>query len=166
MLSSADRPSTYRHVPGFPGYGVTDTGAISGPRRDRLRQRANASGHLYVLVGPRAARAGGRRKLFVHRAVLLAFVGPCPAGQEARHANDNPADNRLANLSWGTRLANQADRVRNGRRSRGSAAPGAQLSADQVTLIRTDRRSTRELGAELGVSHTTIRAARSGRRYR
>ena len=46
--------------------------------------------------------------------LLEAFVGPCPSGQEACHANDDPRDNRLENLRWDTRSANALDSVRNG----------------------------------------------------
>ena len=45
--------------------------------------------------------AGGRQR-YVHVLVLEAFRGPRPAGGVTLHANDDPADNRLENLSWGT----------------------------------------------------------------
>lgn len=34
---------------------------------------------------------------------------------EIRHFNDDPADNRLANLAYGTRRENMLDRARNGK---------------------------------------------------
>lgn len=54
------------------------------------------------------------KNLLLHRMVLEAFVGPCPEGMECLHKNDNPEDNRLVNLRWGTRSENQLDRVKNG----------------------------------------------------
>lgn len=50
----------------------------------------------------------------VHVLVLEAFEGACPPGHEALHDNDDPTDNRLTNLRWGTRSENLLDRVRNG----------------------------------------------------
>lgn len=50
----------------------------------------------------------------VHHAVLEAFTGPRPPGLVCRHLNDNPSDNRLENLMWGTASENMADRIRNG----------------------------------------------------
>lgn len=50
----------------------------------------------------------------VHRAVLESFVGPAPEGYICRHLNDNPSDNRLSNLAWGTLSENMDDRTRNG----------------------------------------------------
>lgn len=52
---------------------------------------------------------------YVHDLVLAAFVGPKPEGQEARHLNDFKLDNRLSNLTYGTRSDNGRDAVRNGR---------------------------------------------------
>jgi len=55
------------------------------------------------------------KNVSVHTLVLEAFVGPCPPGEEALHADDNPANNRWPeNLSWGTRSKNLADRIANG----------------------------------------------------
>ena len=67
-----------------------------------LRVRPTESGHLNVSLGARNTKK-------VHRLVLETFVGPCPAGHECLHADGNPANNRLDNLRWGTRLDNRAD---------------------------------------------------------
>ena len=48
----------------------------------------------------------------VHRLILEAFVGPCPVGFEACHYDGNPANNKLYNLRWDTRLGNNLDRRR------------------------------------------------------
>ena len=42
------------------------------------------------------------------------FIGPCPAGMEARHLNDVKKDNRLENLRWGTHGDNVQDAYNNG----------------------------------------------------
>jgi hypothetical protein len=56
---------------------------------------------------------GKRLKLRAHRLVLDAFVGPQPE-MFGLHSDDNPANNHLDNLRWGTRLDNAADWKRNG----------------------------------------------------
>jgi NUMOD4 motif/HNH endonuclease len=53
----------------------------------------------------------------VHRLVLETFVGSCPAGLEGCHNNGVHLDNRLTNLRWDTRSANNLDAVRHGTHS-------------------------------------------------
>jgi hypothetical protein len=101
-----------RRIPGFDGYIVSDRGVIYGPRGHALRPSRSDSGYLRVT-------ARGRR-LFVARAVLLAFVGPPPSHRhEAAHADGNKDNNALWNLSWKTRRQNEADKRRHGTAPRG-----------------------------------------------
>lgn len=99
-------------VPGFPGYRVRASGVVIGKTGKVLTPRvvrASRSGNLpylrVALYGP-----DGRSERLIHHLVLEAFVGPCPDGMEARHLNDDPQDNRLENLAWGTKAENAADR--------------------------------------------------------
>lgn len=54
----------------------------------------------------------------VHQLVLETFVGRRPNGCEARHLNNNMADSRLSNLTWGTSAENANDRVISDRQQR------------------------------------------------
>lgn len=72
--------------------------------------RVAKSGHLYVAL----FTGGVRTNYAVHELVLTHFVGPRPIGYDACHGNDNPQDNRVENLRWGTRSENVRDCVRNG----------------------------------------------------
>lgn len=112
----------WRPVVGYEGlYEVSDLGRVrsldyvdargrlwqGGPRKSHPNVR---SGHPQIHLG----RHGRRRMAYVHRLVLLAFVGPCPPGMEACHNDGNPTNNTLANLRWATRADNNLDRVRHG----------------------------------------------------
>lgn len=78
-----------------------------------LRPGVMKSGHMVVVLG----RAAGSR--LVHRLVLEAFAGPATeVAAWCRHLDDNPANNRLSNLRWGTPNENLEDSYRNGKRSR------------------------------------------------
>ncbi len=102
-------------------YEVSDTGCVrSLPRRittshgvirrvpgGLLKPRVVKSGHLIVSISDKRIR-------YVHALVLTAFVGPAPEGMECRHKDDQPTNNHLSNLEWGTRSQNMYDRVRNG----------------------------------------------------
>ena len=86
----------WRPIPDHPMYLVNAEGQIKGPSGKILRPASKRGGHLYV------DDSGQDTNIAVHRAVLLAFRGPCPLGMQCRHLNGDPRDNRLANLSWGT----------------------------------------------------------------
>lgn len=85
-------------------------GEVKGPRGLRKLSSAHKGGYVTVGIWD------GKRShpVYVHIMVLEAFVGPCPPGMECRHLNGNPADNRLANLEWGTPTQNNLDQVVHG----------------------------------------------------
>ena len=118
------QPEEWRDVPGYEGYyQVSNHGRVRSldrevARRDgttatlkgvNLRADENPKGHLFNHL----CRGGRREKKYIHRLVLEAFVGPCPAGMEACHWDDNPANNHLTNLRWASPSQNLMDRVRN-----------------------------------------------------
>ena len=122
----------------LPEYRVGDDGSVwslkktNSSRRDswhRMRPTAVKGGHLRVFIKPRS--------YFVQRLVLMAFVGLAPAGQQCRHFPDqNPTNNRVENLRWGTVLENQRDRIVNGTVNRGSRHGRAKQTETKVVKIR------------------------------
>lgn len=73
----------------------------------------------YLRVGMRNSTTGKYMTRRVHQAVLEAFVGPCPAGYLVMHLDDDPSNNALSNLSYGTPQENLDDMVNKGRSARG-----------------------------------------------
>jgi hypothetical protein len=127
---------------------------------------ANRCGHLVVVLC-----VGGRcRRMFVHRLVLTAVVGPCPPGMECRHLNGDPADNRIENLVWGTRTENMADKLRHGTtfHPRGEQNGCAKLTEANVIEIRTllaQRLTCAEIGRRFGVDRATISDIKRGKHW-
>lgn len=166
----------WRPVPGFDGYHVTEDGRLVGPAGHELSPMAADSGHLYVMasVCEERRQSKGRnlgrrqRKLFVHRAVLLAFVGPPPAGMEGLHMDGDPSHNSVGNLNWGTRLENMADKKRHGTEPTGADRWCSKLTDAERCSIRglynvVGGFTSRQLAEMFGVTHTTIlRVARGG----
>lgn len=163
----------WRPVVGWEGmYEVSDAGRVrsrvkrwkGGPRVLRPCQVNVGNGRRprYAVI---LIREGKRHSLLVHRLVLIAFVGPCPPGKESRHLNDDPSDNRLENLAWGTRLENAADAKRNGIRRTGERNGRAKLTREQVLYVRAQRGKVTQqrLADELGVNQTTISSIQLGR---
>jgi hypothetical protein len=135
---------------------------VIGPAGKPVKWSVERRGHLVTI-----RRVKGQvRKLRAHHAVLTAFVGPKPPGLISRHLNDVPADNRLVNLAWGTYKENSEDSARNGGLIRGFSRWTTKLTPEAVAAIKNDTRPSRVVGAEHGVSHTTVLAIRRGRRWR
>jgi hypothetical protein len=164
-------------VPGWPAYFVTDDGRVLsrwicgtskgavlsvGPVRQLVPYPIKGG---YLQVALRDGHGGGRR-VGIHELVLEAFVGPKRKGDQARHLNGVPADNRLVNLCWGTARANAEDRERHGNTARGERSGKSRLIDSQVRAIRADRRSVRRVAAEYGVDPGTVQAIRSGRTWK
>lgn len=117
----------WRSVPSWEGlYEVSDSGQVrsldrivflsSGQRQLRrgriLRIHSNGSkGHLKVWL---TRGVGERSHHYVHTLVLEAFVGPRPTGAQGLHWDDDPTNNAVSNLRWGTPGENLLDCVRNG----------------------------------------------------
>jgi hypothetical protein len=51
---------------------------------------------------------------YIHVLMLEAFVSPRPEGMKGLHRDDDPRNNVIENLYWGTMQDNAFDRVRNG----------------------------------------------------
>lgn len=139
-----------------------------------LRAGPSNSGHLSVVLGRGQTRS-------VHTLVLEAFVGPCPEGHESCHGDDDPINNKLENLRWGTRSDNLHDAIRNGKKPIGEKAWNAKLSNVDVASIKArigdrpkmprglhDRslESMTKIATEYGVGEATIRQIVRGRTWK
>lgn len=97
-------------------YLVSSLGRIYSIPRHKVRggvlsPTTTAKGYLRCCL---PGDAGVSRNLSVHRLVAVAFLGEPKEGQEVRHLNGDPADNRVENLAWGTHAENVADSVLHG----------------------------------------------------
>ena len=146
-------------IPLFPQYEVSNRGEIRRMiTRRPLKLREREGTHYLYFMPQRGV------KLYAHRAVLEAFVGPCPPGQQSRHLDGDPRNNTTSNLRWGTPSENADDKRRHGTLPLGERSVSSKLTSAEVRAIRRRRPSEtlRALGAEYGVSHTAIRRAALG----
>lgn len=102
--------------------------------------------------------------MFVHRLVLMAFVGPPPAGYVCDHKDGSPSNNRLDNLEWVTHKENLR-RIGDQRKIPGSKRGKYRyLSSDEMRLIRHNISMNRKpgwrqgLADELGISYARLAA--------
>jgi hypothetical protein len=174
----------WKAIPGFDGYEVSDLGRvrgywgterIPGHRNGFRKVRLSVPSVMATDTGTTGRlglclRVGSKRvRKEVHRLVLLAFVGKCPAGMEACHNNGNPLDNRPENLRWDTHKSNFVDREVHGRTARGSRHGMARLTEQKVKEIKTKLRSgatLARLARDYGVCARTVFNIREGSVWR
>lgn len=171
--------TSYRDIPGYPGYRVGDDGSVwtcllkisrgngggtrqvPGEKWRRLKPWLHRSGRLVVHLR-------GRKK-YVHHLVLEAFVGPCPPGMEACHFPDSDAtNNRLCNLRWATHSSNEGDKLFHGTHNRGERDGQAKLNEEQVRGLRSDYAAGMtysELERKYGISRAQARRIVSRQRW-
>lgn len=142
-----------RSVVGFPGYRITRNGTVISTRRNRLQKlqlQIDSTDRFSVSL----YKDGRPHTRTIHRLVLEAFAGPCPAGMEACHNNGNHFDNRLKNLRWDTHSENTYDSLRHGTFS------VARLTQQQVQQIMVDcdsgQQLQREIATKYGVKQSTV----------
>ena len=123
--STQTTPETWKPVVGYEGYyEVSDHGRVRSV--DRISK--NKNGHLRRLSGQTRKTwknkdgypsvtlkvNGVQSNHYVHRLVLLAFVGQPPEGAEGCHNDGDRTNSHLENLRWDTRSENMYDMVRHG----------------------------------------------------
>ena len=103
-------------IPGFPKAYATKDGKIlvskDGVRFYERVFQTNHNGYLTVKLTDKLGETHQRK---VHRLVALAFI-PNPFNFElVLHLDNNPKNNRVDNLKWGTQKENMQQMVRDGR---------------------------------------------------
>lgn len=132
----------YRDVVGCPGYKVGSDGSMwtcrqtsRGMTSEWKPMKCSPCGPSgYIMATLRVNKRSIRR--LVQHLVLETFVGPRPCGLLCLHDNDIATDNRLSNLSWGTRQKNYEDRDRNGGTARGERSGTSKLTQKDVVQMR------------------------------
>jgi hypothetical protein len=109
----------------------------------------------------------GDAPVLVHRALLEAFVGPCPEGKESLHDDDCKTNCVLRNLRWGTRSENLHDAVRNGGKPLGERAWNSTITEAQAIAVKSmPHLRPREVSKLTGVSSHTICDIRGGKSWK
>ena len=140
----------FKPIEGFDGYEVSNKG--------RVRSRKSLEP---IILKPWLSKGyptvslcmdGVMNRFQVHTLVLNAFVGPSE-GRFCLHADNNPLNNCVDNLSWGTHRANMDQMKRDKRSFRRSMR---QFTDDQVREIRASPLSCVKLSRLFHCGHTQI----------
>jgi predicted DNA-binding protein (UPF0251 family) len=165
---AAIQAADWRPIEGFPAYEVSNNGYVRNARTGCvLKPEVGHRGHLRVTlyIGSREAK----QRIFVHRLVLLAFVGPPPEDrQDCAHWDGNPSNNSITNLRWATKSENADDARRHGTLVLGEKNRRAKLTnvqANEIRMCAVAGTSTGDLASKFGISLETVNRIVTGRTW-
>lgn len=137
----------WKDIPGYSGkYQASNLGRIKSFNSNNtnkaeriLKPRKKQSGRFQVVL-----YNNGKKDFFVHRLILLSFRGECPSGMEAMHLDDDPSNNNINNLKWGTKSENQKMKFEHNRMDqKGEKGPMAKLRNNDIIRIRDIAKNTK-----------------------
>lgn len=151
---------TWKYVVGFEGlYLVSDQGRVKSLRSGKILK---PSKHLGGYIQAHLYKNGKRTASTIHKLVLEAFIGPRPAGQEARHVNGIRKDCRLVNLAYTTR----DEKAALGAFLKTGAPASAKLTENDVRSIRARKgEKCKILAAEFGCTVGNISSILRGKSW-
>lgn len=142
-----------RAIPGYPGYYATIEGDIlkkKGKSFFKLSPSKTHNGYQTVKI---------IHRIKVHRLVALAFI-PNPHGYPiVCHKDNNPTNNKVENLYWGTQSDNMQQMVADNRQRKSKVIRYKQ----KVLELHNDGFSTSEIVDALGLSTTSVRRLITGK---
>jgi hypothetical protein len=113
----------WKHIEGFEGiYKISNRGDILHVKKNRLlKPWTIEKGYKKIKL----SKNGSKTLFSIHRLVAKHFIGPPPADDMlVMHLDDNPANNYVKNLKWGTSTENnRAITVNQRRKFTRSVAP-------------------------------------------
>lgn len=117
-----------KKIPDFPDYYATSEGEIWSNKTKKFLKPQTTSRCNYLYVFLRKDNKTYRKA--VHHIILETFCEEERNGRECRHLDNNPHNNNLINLKWGTHKENGLDMALSGRQGT------AKLNADEVKQIK------------------------------
>ena len=111
----------WKDIVGYEGlYRISNFGRVMSLYKNRImRPYKNKSGYVSVALH----KNGLQKTHYVHRLVLLTFIGKPSKGQQCCHNDGEGANNCLTNLRWGSPKQNNQDKYRHGTHRAGVRSP-------------------------------------------
>ena len=108
----------------------------------------------------------GEKPIRAHRFSYELFVGKIPDGMVIMHTCDNPPCVNPEHLKLGTKLDNNRDAHKKGRRPNGEKSHFAKLTESQVISILNDTRKQFEIAKDYNVGQDHISRIKSGKQWK
>lgn len=150
-----------KQIPGASKYLASDEGKIYRINKQNekieLKGTPDRDGYLRCRI---CLDSGLWKTCSVHSLVCLTFHGPKPFPKyEVRHLDSNNINNHASNLSWGSKISNEADKIKAGTKLLGETTAGAKLNESAILKIRymkANGSAVAEIAASVGVTKSTV----------
>jgi hypothetical protein len=157
----------WRTISNYPRYEISNHGRVRSSHRGQIKF-LKPWRHEFGYSKVHLFNVDGGKKRYIHQLVLEAFVGEREPGQEVRHLDGNPANNRIENLAWGTRVENQNDKLEHGTHNRGERCGNVKITesaAMEIAKRRAAGEKGRMLAVEFGVSDSIVSKIHHGKSW-
>ena len=154
----------WKPIAGYPGYQVSNKGRVSSGPRPGYERRKTIILKPFVNKGYQRVFLscnGSQRSFAVHRLVLEAF-DELRADMFVLHLDNDPCNNSVENLAWGTHEENMAQMQKERRHLKRSQR---QFTDEQVHEIRASSLSCVKLARIYKCGHTQIHRIKQGKTY-
>lgn len=162
---------TWKDIPNYEGvYQVSNLGRIRSLDRYVTRGKSgffkegqiqklqnNGNGYLYKQLKYK----GNYKNFYIHRLVLMVFVGERPDGMVICHKDGDITNNKLSNLRYDTPLENNIDQFRQGTRNN-------VLKNEEVLRIRkmyNEGYKPLSISTKLNINIHSVRSVLQGKTY-
>lgn len=154
-ISEEHMDEEWAFISGHPSYKISNRGRVwSDISRKFMTPTPNTkSGHLEISLKD----TGSRERAYIHRLVAESFVPNTDNQPVVRHLDDDPENNHVKNLAWGTQADNVRDMYENGEGSNRRIT----LKNSSGKIERFD--SHTQAARALGVSKSAISLLKSGK---
>ena len=160
MMAIYSIAEIWRVVEGFPSYSVSNRGRVRRTARARgtpagiLKNSRDRNG--YAVVNLHQDRK--QTKVYVHRLVARAFLGPQPNGMHVAHWDGDGMNADASNLRWATQSENESDKRRHGRANYASGSRTfGEAEQKAITSRRANGESINSIAKSYGVSFGAVK---------
>lgn len=148
-----------KQINNFPDYFIDENFEVWSIKNNKIKKKIPYQ-HKQGYLKHDFWKNGKRYKIYIHRIIAELFI-PNPENLPyVRHLDDNPLNNSIENLAWGTNKDNVDDKIKNGNQLKGEEIVSSKLTKQQITEIREKyvpwKCTQEQLGKEYGVHASTI----------
>jgi len=161
----------WRKIEGWDGYEVSNFGQVRSWKVCRRSPLDPLPRPIAPWVLPngyhqvKLKNKGEKCNMYIHRAVMTAFVGSCPKGNEVAHWDGNKGNNTLENLRYATPIENADDMLRHGNRQTGEKHYNTKISKETAENIREFVGTHTDAARHFGIRYHTAYIIRTGRHW-